>query len=134
MVRELFSLVTSAICVRIRGSQVRGYEDCLPHVSSFRPAAFLPQWIRRGISTLFCCINIKLIHFFVDYHRMLVRDCNLGCLKKKLKKCCFSFTMEPYQFHPRSKWWNVAGRRRRVRLCCQFYEHNNYLTSDAAKD
>ena len=23
---------------------------------------------------------------------------------------------------------------RRVRLCCQFYEHNNYLTSDAAKD
>ena len=23
---------------------------------------------------------------------------------------------------------------RRMRLCCQFYEHNNYLTNDAAKD
>ena len=39
VVRELFSLMTSAICVR-----VRGYEDCLPHDSSFSStAAFLPQ-------------------------------------------------------------------------------------------
>ena len=29
-------------------SQVRGYEDCLPHGSSFSSAAaFLPRWIRR---------------------------------------------------------------------------------------
>ena len=39
VVRELFSLVTSAICVRIRG-----YEDCFPHDSSFSStAAFSPQ-------------------------------------------------------------------------------------------
>ena len=39
VVRELFSLVTSAICVR-----VRGYEDCLPHDSSFSSTAvFSPQ-------------------------------------------------------------------------------------------
>ena len=31
VVRELFSLVTSAICVR----RVRGYEDCLPHDKFF---------------------------------------------------------------------------------------------------
>ena len=39
VVRELFSLVASAICVR-----VRGYEDCFPHDSSFSStAAFSPQ-------------------------------------------------------------------------------------------
>ena len=48
--------------------------------------------------------------------------------------------MEPYPFHPRSKWWIIAVQLtevtscQRVHLCCQFYEHNNYLTSDAAKD
>ena len=43
VVRELFSLVTSAICVRIRGRGQR-YEDCLPHDSSFSSAAaFSPQ-------------------------------------------------------------------------------------------
>ena len=46
----------------------------------------------------------------------------------------------PYRFHPKSKWWTVAVQLtevtscRRVRFCCQFYEHNNYLTSDTAKD
>ena len=53
--------------------------------------------------------------------------------------CCFSFTMQPYWFHLKSKRWTVAVQPTevtsccRVRLCCQFYEHN-YLTSDAAKD
>ena len=43
VVRELFSLVMSAICVRIRGRGQR-YEDCLPHDSSFSStAAFSPQ-------------------------------------------------------------------------------------------
>ena len=32
-------------------------------------------------------------------------DCNLGCFC-----CCFSFTMQPYQFHPKSKWWTVVVR------------------------
>ena len=42
--------------------------------------------------------------------------------------------------HPKSKWWTVAVQLtevtscRRVRLCCQFYKYNNYLTGDAAKD
>ena len=50
------------------------------------------------------------------------------------------FYMQPYRFHRKSKWWTVAVQLtevtsyRRVRLCCQFYEHNNYLTSDAVKD
>ena len=60
VVRELFSLVTSAICVRIRG-----YEDCLLHGSSFR---LLLHSYHSGfvgtISTLFCYVNIKLILFF----------------------------------------------------------------------
>ena len=48
--------------------------------------------------------------------------------------------MQPYRFHPKSKWWTVAVQLtevtscRRLRLYCQFYEDNNYLTSDAAKD
>ena len=47
--------------------------------------------------------------------------------------------MQTYRVHPKSEWWTVAVQLtevtscRRVRLCCQFYEHN-YLTSDAAKD
>ena len=62
VVRELFSLVTSAICVRIRG-----YEDCLPHDSGFSStAAFSPQSIHRDHLTLFCYVNNKLLLFFVD--------------------------------------------------------------------
>ena len=121
--------------------EVRGYKDCLPHDSGFSStAAFSPQWNRRDHLTLFCCVNIKLLVllFFVDQHRMLVWDCNVGCF------CCFycsfSFTMQPYGVHPKSKWWTVAVQLtevtscRRVRLCWQFYEYNSYLTSDAAKD
>ena len=71
---------------------------------------------------------------------MLVWDCNAGCFCWFY--CCFSFTMQPYRVHPKSKWWTVAVQLtevtscRRVRLClfCQFYEHSTYLTSDAAKD
>ena len=48
--------------------------------------------------------------------------------------------MQPYRVHPKSKWWTAAVQLaevtscRRGRLSCQFYEHNNYLTSDAVKD
>ena len=48
--------------------------------------------------------------------------------------------MQPYQFHPKSKWWTVAVQLTKVTschwvcLCCQFYQHNNYLTCDATKD
>ena len=38
VVRELFSLVTSAIC-GVSEVEVRGYEDCLPHDSSFSSTA-----------------------------------------------------------------------------------------------
>ena len=67
VIRELFSLVTSAIFVRIRGhrSEVTRivYEDC----SSFR---LLLRSYHSGfiesISTLFCNVNIKHILSFVD--------------------------------------------------------------------
>ena len=65
-------------------------------------------------------------------------DCNVGCFCWFY--CCFSFTMQPYRFHPKSKWWAVAVQLTEVtschwvRLYCQFYEHSTYLTSDAAKD
>ena len=48
--------------------------------------------------------------------------------------------MQPYRVHPKSKWWTVTVQLtevtscRRVRLCCQFYEHSTYLTSDATED
>ena len=44
VVRELFSLVTSAFLCADQRSQVRCYEDCLPHDSVFSStAAFSPQ-------------------------------------------------------------------------------------------
>ena len=61
VVRELFSLATSAICV-----QIRGYEDCLPHGSSFH--VLLLSYHTRFVGTiytLFCDVNIKLILFVV---------------------------------------------------------------------
>ena len=133
VVREQFFLVTSAICVRIRG-----HKDCLPHDSRFlSTAAFSPQWIRRDYLTLFCYVNIKL--FFV-WFRMLVWDCNAGCFCWFY--CCFSFTVQPYWVHPKSKCWTVAVQLTEVTSChrvclclfCQFYEHSTYLTSDATKD
>ena len=48
VIRELFSLVTSAIFCADQRSQVRGYEDCLRGFLKFSStAAFLPQWIHR---------------------------------------------------------------------------------------
>ena len=66
VIREVFSLVTSAICVWIRGHRSEVMR-IVYHMAQFSStAAFLPQWIRRGISTLFCYVNIKLIHLFVN--------------------------------------------------------------------
>ena len=62
----IFSCDISDLCVDQR-SQVRGYEDCLPHGSRFR---LLLRSYHSGfggtISTLFCNVKIKLILFFVD--------------------------------------------------------------------
>ena len=38
---------------------------------------------------------------------MLVWGCNLGCFCWFY--CCFSFMMQPYQFHPKSKWWTKSS-------------------------
>ena len=66
VVRELFSVGRQRF---VCGSEVNGYEDSLPHDSSFSStaaAAFSPQGIRRDHLTLFCYVNIKLLLFFVD--------------------------------------------------------------------
>jgi len=51
-------------------SQVRGYEDCLPHGSSFR---LLLRFYHSGfvgtISTLFCYVNIKLIPNIINLYK-----------------------------------------------------------------
>ena len=68
MVRELtvFSCDISDLCAGQR-SQVRGYEDCLPHGSSFRLLLHsYDSGLVGTISTVFCYVNIKLILFFVD--------------------------------------------------------------------
>ena len=66
VVRRLFFRDVSDLCADQR-SEVRGYEDCLPHDSRFSSTAvFSPQWIRRDHFTLFCYVNIKLLLFFVD--------------------------------------------------------------------
>ena len=58
MVRELFSLVTSAICVRIAGHRSEVTKIVLPHGSGFSStAAFLPQWIRRDHFLFICYVN-----------------------------------------------------------------------------
>ena len=68
----IFYCDISDLCADQR-SQVRGYEDCLPHGSSFlSTSAFLHIGFVGTISTLFCYVNIKLILFFVDQNRMLV--------------------------------------------------------------
>ena len=80
MVRELFSLVTSPICVLNRGHRSEVTKIVYHMVQVFRlllcsyHSGFL--W---AISTLFCYVNIKLTLFFVYWRRMLVSDCNLGC-------------------------------------------------------
>ena len=46
-------------------SQVKGYEDCLPHGSSFRLLLRSDHTgFVRTVSTLFCYVNNKLILFF----------------------------------------------------------------------
>ena len=52
VVRELFSLVMSAICVRIRG-----YEDCLPHGSSFH--VLLHSYHNRFVGTIYTILLCK---------------------------------------------------------------------------
>ena len=80
MVRELFSLVTSAICVLIRGHWSEVTKIVYHMVQVFR---LLLRSYHSGflwaISTLVCYVNIKLKFFFVDWRRMHVSDCNLGC-------------------------------------------------------
>ena len=70
VVRELFSLVTSAICVRIRGhrSDVTRivYTDGLSQVFVCCCVLTTLSGFIGTISTLFCYVNIKLILFFVD--------------------------------------------------------------------
>ena len=69
VVRELFSLVTSAICVQIRGhrSEVMRtvYTDGLSHGFRLLLRSYHSGFVGT-ISTLFCYVNIKLILFFVD--------------------------------------------------------------------
>ena len=73
VVRELLSLVTSVICVWIRG-----YEDCLPHGSDFcLLLCIYHSGLVGTISTLFCYINSKLVLFFVvDFIAVLALRCN----------------------------------------------------------
>ena len=97
----IFSCDVSDLCADQR-SRVRGYEDCLPHGPSFRlPLRSYYSGFVSTVSTLFC--------WFVEYNRMLVWDCNLSCFCWFY--CCFSFTMQPYRFHPKSKWRAVVQRK-----------------------
>ena len=67
VVRELFSLVMSAIYVRIRGHRSEVMKIVYHMAQVFR---LLLRSYHSGfigtISTLFCYVNIKLILFFVD--------------------------------------------------------------------
>ena len=67
VVRELFSLVMSAIYVWIRGHRSEVMKIVYHRARVFR---LLLRSYQSGfigtISTLFCCVNIKLILFFVD--------------------------------------------------------------------
>ena len=67
VVGELFSLVTSAICVRIRGhrSEVMGIAYHMAHVFRLLLRSYHSGLVGT-ISTLFCYVNIKLIVFFAD--------------------------------------------------------------------
>ena len=67
VVRELFSLVTSAICVRIRGhrSEVTKIDYHMAQVFRLLLRSYHSGFVGT-ISTLFCYVNIKLILFFVD--------------------------------------------------------------------
>ena len=62
----IFSCDVSDLCADQR-SQVRGYEDCLLHGSSFRlPLRSYHRGFIGTISPLFCYVNITLILVFVD--------------------------------------------------------------------
>ena len=66
-IRELFSLLTTAICVQIRGHRSEVTEIVYHMAQVFR---LLLHSYHSGfvgsISTLFCYVNIKLLLFFVD--------------------------------------------------------------------
>ena len=73
VVRELFSPLTSAICAWIRGHRSEVTKIVYHMAQFFRLLLRSYHSCLVGtISTLFCYVNIKLILFFVDYHRMLV--------------------------------------------------------------
>ena len=63
VVRELFSLVTSAVCVRIRGHRSEVMRIVYHMANLF---VYCCSGFAGAISTLFCYVNIKLIFFFVD--------------------------------------------------------------------
>ena len=67
MVRELFPLMTSVICVQIRGhrSEVMKVVYHIAQVFHLLLRSYHSGFIGT-ISTLFCYVNIKLIFFFVD--------------------------------------------------------------------
>ena len=114
----IVSCDVSDLCADQR-SQVRGYEDRLPHGSSFR---LLLRSYHTGfvgtVSTLFCFVNNKLILLFEHQHRVLLRDCNLGCF---CRLCCYcSFTMQHYRFDPKSKWWTVVQLKEPADAECVF--------------
>ena len=62
VVRELFSLVTSVICVRIRGRKIVYH---MTHVLRLLLRSHHSEFVGT-ISPLFCYVNIKLLLFFVD--------------------------------------------------------------------
>ena len=68
VVRELFSLVTSSICVRVRDNRSEVTKLLTTWLKFFVYYCIFTtvEPIVGTISTLFCCVNIKLMHFFVD--------------------------------------------------------------------
>ena len=64
VVRELFSLMTSAICVWIR-SEVTKIFYHMAQVFCLLLCSYHSGFVET-VTTLFCCVNIKLILFFVD--------------------------------------------------------------------
>ena len=67
VVRELFSLEASAICVQIRGdrSEVTKLFTTMAQVFCLLLCSYHSGFVET-VTTLFCCVNIKLILFFVD--------------------------------------------------------------------
>ena len=66
VVRERFSLVMSAIWVWIRGHRSEVTRLVYHMAQVFVYCCILTTGFVGPISTLFCCVNIKLVLFFVD--------------------------------------------------------------------